>query len=133
MNSDMKTMRTYNSPRLSTFSVSHGKLRLQIQVLKSVWDVEKAFSIGSKPAKKKLIAHAFFEQFGKRSKHFGRIVLPSDGSLSELIPHEVAHAVISYFETVSGDHEEMAATAIGRLSALIFNRIKPVIFSNTIH
>lgn len=126
-------MRTYNSPRLLTFSVSHGKLRIQIQVLKSVWDVEKAFSIGSKPAKKKLIAHAFFEQFSKRSKHFGRIVLPSDGLLSELIPHEVAHAVISYFESVSGDHEEMAATVIGRLSASISNRFAQLNRSQTIH
>jgi hypothetical protein len=105
--------------REATFSVIHKGLRLQIQVLRSVWDVHAAYKGNSKPTRKGTISHAFFEQFQPGSKHFGRIVLPLTGRLSELVPHEVAHAVIGYLGTVTATDDEFAATAIGALTAKI--------------
>ena len=65
------------------------------------------------------VSQEFFKQFNPGTQHFGRIVLPLTGTLSELIPHEVAHAVIGYLGTVTANDDEFAATAIGTIKAKI--------------
>ena len=105
------------------FVVTHVGLRLRVDVLDTVREVDKAYLAGCRPRKRNWQVHAFFEQFGSRAKHFGRIVLPADGNLAELVPHEVAHAVIRYYKTVSCDDDERVATAIGLLSAKIQTKL----------
>lgn len=108
-------------------------VRLQVQVLKSVWDVHAAFKGNSKPTRKGTISHAFFEQFQTGRKHFGRIVLPISGRLPELIPHEVAHAVIGYLGTVTANDDEFAATAIGAITAKISDALGVKVARRALH
>lgn len=121
------------SKRVATFSVAYRGLRLQIQVLKTVWDVDAAYKGNSKPTRKGTISHAFFEQFQPGRKHFGRIVLPLTGRLTELIPHEVAHAVIGYLGTVTATDDEFAATAIGTLTAKLSKAIGVNVTRRVLH
>ena len=77
----------------------------------------------SKREKTFSVSQDFFEQFNPEAKRFGRIVLPLTGKLSELIPHEVAHAVIGHLGSVTSKEVEFSATTIGTLTAKISDAI----------
>jgi hypothetical protein len=106
------------------FTVDHKHIRLQVVVLPSVADVDARYRKGRRRRDGQDI-HAFFLPTNAcRALHHGKVVLPADGNLDELVPHEVTHAVIHCLRGVSASDDEFAATAVGMLCAQIFKRIR---------
>jgi hypothetical protein len=109
---------------MTVFSVAHKGIRLKVTLLRNVAEVDARYRDGRMHRAGELI-HAFFQPtISPVAQHQGTIVLPLDGSLDELVPHEVAHAVIHCMRGVSANDDECAATAIGVLSAKIFNEVR---------
>lgn len=112
----------------TTFTVRHGAIRIRVTLRDSVREVHKAyqaFNGGTRLRNGKIVFAFFWPTQSSTAKHVGGIVLPmAGGNLNELVPHEVAHAVICHYGGVLPHDDEAAATAIGTLSARIFRRIK---------
>ena len=110
----------------NTFTVSHGAIRLRVRLLPTIKDVHKAFRKGrSCRLSAGSIVNAYFHPTTiTPAKYTGAIVLPEDGKLIELVPHEVTHAVIHALGGVLPRDDETAATSIGILCARIFKRIE---------
>lgn len=112
----------------TTFTVRHGSIRLKVTLRESVREVHKAYQAchsGTRLRNGKVVFAFFWPTLSTTAKHVGGVVLPmAGGNLNELIPHEVAHAVISHYGGVLPHDDEAAATAIGTLSARIFRRLK---------
>lgn len=110
---------------LAIFSVSHGALRLRVRLLPSVRDVNRSFRAGGKSLCGGVI-HAY-AQPARRSdaRHQVTLVLPADGRLAELVPHEVVHAVLYYMGHPNLEwFDESVPTAIGLLTARILARLR---------
>lgn len=113
----------------TTFTVRHGGIALKVTLRDTVEDVHQAYKANSCPGTRYSNGqrvHAFFVPTQSASaKHVGGIVLPlAGGNLCELVPHEVTHAVIHAHGGVLPHDDEACATAVGRLSALIFRRLR---------
>ena len=109
---------------MTVFSVAHKGIRLKVTLLRSVAEVDARYRDGRTHRAGELI-HAFFQPtMSPAAQYHGTIVLPLDGHLDELVPHEVAHAVIHCMRGVSANDDECAATAIGTLSAKIFSEVR---------
>lgn len=112
------------------FTVKHGGIQLKVTLRDTVREVHQAFQAfnGGMRRRDGRIVHAFFWQTqSAKAKHLGGIVLPmAGGDLRELVPHEVAHAVIAHHGGVLPHDDEAAATAIGMLSARILKRIEQI-------
>jgi len=108
---------------LMIFAVSHAGIRLRVRLLPTVRDVHREYSAVGKCRRGKMV-HAFFQPTGAPNRKYnGTIVLPSNGRLAELIPHEVTHAVLDKIGGVHCSDDESCATAIGVLSARIARKI----------
>lgn len=107
----------------NSFSVRHGSCRLRIRLLPTVADVHREYSAGECRRDGKIV-HAFFYASQPQSLHTGTIVLPQDGQLEELIPHEVVHAVMHQMGGVHCTDDEALATTVGVLSARIARKIE---------
>lgn len=111
----------------NAFTVRHGRIRIKVTLRETVRDVHRAwlaFNGGTRRRDGKTVHAFFWPTLSARAKHVGGIVLPlSGGNLAELVPHEVAHAVIHAQGGVLPHDDEAAATAIGALSARIFRKI----------
>jgi len=111
-----------------TFTVSHHGIRIKVRVLPPVRDVHRAF--GDKrdlrPMRGGLVNAYFDPMQSAKAKHVGTIVLPLDGKLQELIPHEVTHAVLHKARAVAAVDDEGFATAVGLLSARIHRHIEQI-------
>jgi hypothetical protein len=109
---------------MTLFNVAHKRLKLKVCLLPTVAHVDAAYRQGWK-ARRGTQVHAYFYPAASTDADIaGTVVLPLDGCLDELVPHEVTHAVIHYLRGVSASDDEAAATAVGMLSAKIFKRIK---------
>lgn len=109
--------------RPPSFTVMHGAIRLRVRVLPTEADVHRAYQAapGSK-ALRGFAVRAFF--LGTASnRNSGTIYLPARGRLAELVPHEVAHAVIHAHGGVLPADDEACCLAIGRLTADILSGI----------
>lgn len=112
------------SRALAVFSVAAGGLRLRVRLLPTSRDVDREYR-GGRPRRGGGHVHAYFERSKSQSaRHGGTIVLAGNGRLPELVPHEVAHAVIGRLGAVRAADDERAATLIGLLSARILARIE---------
>ena len=107
-----------------TFTVCHGSIRIKVKLLPTVADVHRAHQHGCKRDMSGRTVYAFFLPAQRAARHVGMIVLPLNGKLEELIPHEVAHAVIHAQNGVLSHDDEACCTAIGRISARIFKHIE---------
>ncbi|MFZ6644448.1 hypothetical protein ACO0LO_01925 [Undibacterium sp. TJN25] len=109
---------------MTAFTVSYSWIKLRVQLLQTSQEVDARYREGRRRRNGEHV-HAYFQASKtERARHSGTIVLALDGRLAELIPHEVAHAVIHCLRGVSGNDDEVAATAIGMLSASIFERVR---------
>lgn len=109
---------------LKVFTVSYRGIRLRVRVLPTIIDVHREYVAGARRRDGKKV-HAFFSPLHHPSaKHSGTIVLPADGRLEELIPHEVVHAVMDKIGGVHCSDDEALATAVGVLSARIARKIQ---------
>ena len=109
---------------LATFTVRHGTLCLKVRVLPSIRDVHLEYIKGGKQRANGKTIHAFFEPTTHPiAKHVGTVVLPLNGRLEELIPHEVTHAVIHALGGVLSHDDEACCTAVGVLSARIARKV----------
>lgn len=108
-----------------TFTASHGSIRIKVRLLPTIADVHREFkNTNNVRPRKGYITHAFFTPTNRSdAKHIGTIVLPKQGRLEELIPHEVVHAVMHKMGGVHCDDDEALATAVGMLSARIARKI----------
>lgn len=106
---------------LAVFTVSHQRLRLRVRVLPAVADVDAAYLEGRRRSDGKTV-HAYFQPTLRAARHVGTVVLPADGRLAELIPHEVVHAVMHRIGGVHCTDDEALATTVGLLSARITRR-----------
>jgi len=108
---------------LMVFTVSHAGIRLKVRLLPTVRDVHREYTGGKRAGGGKIV-HAFFQpSTAPNRKTLGTVVLPSNGRLAELIPHEVTHAWLDKSGSVHCTDDEACATAIGLLSARIARRI----------
>jgi hypothetical protein len=70
------------------------------------------------------IVHGFFAPtVSPAAKYTGTIVLPINGQMEELVPHEVTHAVLHKMRSVHHTDDESLAMAVGVLSARIARKI----------
>jgi hypothetical protein len=107
---------------IARFTVSHGSLRLIVRVLPTILDVDTEYREGRR-RRDGNTTHAYFQQAGARAHHFGTIVLPANGDLNELVPHEVAHASVRYRGgSVHAGADERHAIDVGLLTARIHKR-----------
>lgn len=114
------------SKRATTFTVSHGTIRIRVRVLDTVRDVHRAYqSYPGGRARPGKIVHAFFRET-IAGKHIGTVFLPKKGRHYELVPHEVSHAVILAQGGVLPRDDEAHCTAVGILCARIFRRIEQI-------
>lgn len=103
-----------------TFTVTHGKIRLKVKLLPTVADVHQEHQTVARRCYDGNTVYAFFLPAQRTARHIGTVVFPLNGKLKELIPHEVAHAVIHAQNGVLSHDDEACCTAIGRISARIF-------------
>lgn len=103
---------------LAVFTVEARGIRLRVRVLPHIEDVADAYHGGSRRSERCRV-HAFF-QSGGRAPLAGTIVLPADGRLDELVPHEAVHAVLHANGDVRAADDEEFALSVGLLSAKIF-------------
>lgn len=110
---------------IKIFTVSYGGCRIKVRVLKTVMDVHREYTSGSSRRSSGKFVHAFFAPTNHvAAKHIGTIVLPIDGPLDELIPHEVTHAVMHKIGGVHRTDDEVLATTVGVLSARITRKLR---------
>lgn len=86
---------------IKIFTVNYNGIRIKVRLLPTARDVHREYTAGKRRRDGKTV-HAFFDpKYSPSSKYTGTMVLPLDGRLEELIPHEVVHAVMS---TIGGVH-----------------------------
>lgn len=108
---------------LKIFTVNYNSIRIKVRVLPTIRDVHREYTAGLRRRDGKTV-HAFFvPNCSPSAKYTGTMVLPLDGRLEELIPHEVVHAVIGTIGGVHCSDDESLATAVGVLSARIARKI----------
>ena len=108
---------------LKVFTVSYGGVRIKVRVLPTITDVHREYTDGKRRRDGKTI-HAFFEPTrSPAAKYIGTIVLPVNGPLEELIPHETVHAVLHKMVVAHAMDDESLATTVGVLSARIARKI----------
>ena len=112
------------SRALARFTVTHGACRIRVRVLPTDFDVDSDLRAGARPRRDGKLHPAFFQPPGERDAHDGTIVLAANARLTELVPHEVSHAVIHRYGVVESCADEPVATAIGLISARIFDRLR---------
>jgi hypothetical protein len=107
-----------------TFTASHGRIRIKVKLLPTVDDVHRMHQKTAKRSCDGRTVVAFFLPAQRVTRYIGTVVLPLDGKLNELVPHEVTHAVIHALNGVLSHDDEACCTAVGRISASIFRRIE---------
>lgn len=106
---------------VAVFIVSLRGLALRVRVLPTAADVDvECRQREGRRRRGTPKARAYFAPAARLCGVVGTIVLPADGRLDELVPHEVVHAVLHRTGSVSRDRDESFATDVGLLSAKIF-------------
>lgn len=114
---------------LMIFTVCYAGIRLKVRLLPTTRDVASEYRANPRKSRARIrkgkSVHAFTSATNSTAaKHTASIVLPSNGRLDELVPHEVFHAVMYKFGVVHSQDDEAAATAVGMLSARIIRKIR---------
>ena len=104
---------------LAVFTVEARGIRVRVRVLPSISDVDEAYRDGPRHSERCRV-HSFFH--GPKGG-IGTIVLPADGRLDELVPHEVVHAVMRANGDVRAADDEEVALSVGLLVAMINVRL----------
>lgn len=112
----------------ATFSAAARGTRVRVRVLPSIADVDVAAGAGGLvlPARSGR-CRAFFhprQAVPVAGSIAGTIVLPADGPLLELVPHEATHAVMHDLRAATHVNDEELATTVGLLSAAIFQGLE---------
>lgn len=110
----------------TTFNVSYGGIRIKVKLLPTVADVHREHQAVARQCRDGKMVQAFFLPAQRVAKVIGTIVLPLQGKLPELVPHEVTHAVIHYLNGVLSHDDEACCTAVGKISLRIFRRIEQI-------
>ena len=106
---------------VAVFTVGLRGLKLRVRVLPTVADVDaECRRHEGRRQRGTPKARAFFAPSIRLCSVAGTIVLPADGRLDELVPHEVVHAVMYRIGGVHCSDDERLATDVGLLSAKIF-------------
>lgn len=111
---------------LAVFSVSAGGLRLRVRLLPTILAVDREYRkrVDGRRRRGGLYTYAYFAPRQRTNNHYiGTIGLPADGRLTELVPHEVVHAVMLRLGSVVCDDDEELATLTGKLTARIHSRL----------
>lgn len=108
---------------LCVFFVSYAGIRLKVRVLPHAKDVYAEMTGGAKWRMRAEIPEGFFQAVHLRARYSGLIVLAGNSRLTETVPHEVTHAVLHKYKSISAENDEPAAYAIGILTARILAKI----------
>lgn len=109
---------------VAVFTVALRGLRLRVRLLPSEADVNAECRHYERRSQRGApIAVAFFAPALKLCGVAGTIVLPATGRLTELVPHEVVHAVMHRIGGVHCTGDERLATDVGLLTARILRQI----------
>lgn len=113
---------------MNTFNVRHDSILIKVTLLETVRAVQMAYQAFHNGAHTQNSAF-FYPTLSVSARHIGGIVLPlNGGNLNELVPREVAHAVIHAIirtrRCVLAHDKETTAAAIERISARIIRRVK---------
>lgn len=109
---------------VATFTVTHGAIRLRVRLLPTRRDVDAEYRGGCRRRNGEWCYAFFLPTLSATARHVGTVVLPLDGRLEELVPHEVTHAVLHHVGGVHCTGDEAVATAVGLLTARIHDRIR---------
>lgn len=107
---------------LARFTVQHRRLRLRVRLLASITDVDAEFHAG-RPRQKGRVVFGYFAPGAAHAAHVGTVVIPCDADLTEIVPHEVTHAVMRHLGDVNYIADEPLATAVGVLTSRIFREL----------
>lgn len=106
---------------VAVFTVALRGLALRVRVLPTAADVDRECRrFEGRRQRGTPTARAFFAPAARLCSVAGTIVLPADGRLDELVPHEVVHAVLHRTGSVHPASDEAFATNVGLLCAKIF-------------
>jgi len=109
---------------IACFVVTVKTLSVRVRVLPSAVDVDAECRVKEGRRKRgEPTARAFFAPRRSGRGCVGTIVLPADGNLAELVPHESVHAVMQYLGAVERERDESLATLVGLLSEKILAQI----------
>ena len=113
------------SRALAVFTVGLRGRKLRVRVVPTEDDVDAECRRyeGRRSASSRTITNAYFQPPRNNWKSAGIIVLPADGRLNELVPHEVVHAVLYRVGGVHTTSDESFATDVGRICASILRQI----------
>ncbi len=111
---------------VATFIAAARGIRVRVRVLPTIADVD---ALREAPALPSWAGgcRAFFaprHAAPHAAGTIGTIVLPGDGALLELVPHEVTHAVMHDLRAACHSNDEELATTVGLLSAAIFKALE---------
>lgn len=110
---------------LARFTVAAGGIRLRVRVLPTMRDVDAEYRDGDRPRRDGKLVPAFFAPARRTdAKHLGTVVLCADGCAEELVPHEIAHAVVHAHQSVTAADDERFATTVGLLSARVHRHLR---------
>lgn len=98
------------------------KLRVRVVPTEDDVDAECRRYEGRRSASARTMTNAYFQPPCDK-KSAGTIVLPANGRLTELVPHEVVHAVLYRVGGVDTLSDESFATDVGRICARILRQI----------
>lgn len=114
-----------------SFTVQYVGIRLRVRLVPTVQDVWRIWEhLARDPLRRVRVEDRplsfFCPALHPASKHWGTIILLHSPRLYEHVPHEVVHAVFSYFDqTINPADEEEFASAAGVLSQKIFKKLQP--------
>lgn len=112
------------SRAVAVFTVALRGLKLRVRVLPTEADVDvECRRYEGRRQRGAPKADAFFAPALKLCGVAGTIVLPASGRITELVPHEVVHAVMHRIGGVHCTSDERLATDVGLLTARILRQI----------
>lgn len=110
--------------RAASFRIRHGGVHLDVRVLASVVQVDRAYRAGRRCRDRRRIRAYFQPALDARAGFVGTVVLPANGALEELVPHEIVHAVMWRLGGVHATGDEQLATLVGVLTARTLARLR---------
>lgn len=112
------------TPLPTEFHLRYGELRVRVRVLPSVAQVDRAYYAGRRCRDSRRI-YAYFEPEPEpHAARVGTVVLPANGALQELVPHEMVHAVMHELGRADRRADEYLAGAVGVLTARALARLR---------
>ena len=109
----------------AVFSVGYRGLRVKVRLLPTLADVHRECrATTGKALRGEFVSGFFWPATTLRSAHVGTLVIPVDGDLLMIVPHEVTHAVMAALGVIHADDDERLAWPVGELTSRILRRIR---------